>query len=65
VLRLLGRVRRIEALDPVEPDVAHEALDQVAHLTRVVHVPVGMGNHGDPTGVVDDLDRLLGRGPLP
>ena len=47
VLRLLLGVRRVDGLDAVEADVAAEALDQVAHLDRVLHVPVGMGDDGD------------------
>ena len=47
VLGLLGGVRRVEGLDPVEADVAHQALDQVAHLLGVLDVPVGVGDDGD------------------
>ena len=64
MLGLLGGVRRVEGLDPVEPDVADEALDQVANLLGVLHVPVGMGDDGDAAGVVDQLDGLLGGRPL-
>ena len=64
MLGLLGGVRRVEGLDPVEADVADQALDQVAHLLGVLDVPVGVGDDGDAAGVVDDLDRLLGGRPL-
>ena len=57
------RVRRVEALDPVELDIADEALHQVADLVGILNVPVGMGDHGDPAGVVDQLDGLLGGRP--
>ena len=57
-------MRRVEGLDPVEADVAHEALDQIADLVGVLDVPIGMGDDGDAAGVVDQLDRLLGARPL-
>ena len=60
---LLRGVRRVEGLDPVEADVADEALDQVANLVGILDVPVGMGDDGDPAGVVDQLDGLLGGRP--
>ena len=61
---LLGGVRRVEGLDPVEADVADEALDQVADLLGILDVPVGMGDDGDAAGLVDQLDGLLGGRPL-
>ena len=36
VLRLLLGVRRVEGLDPVEADVADEALDEVADLVGLL-----------------------------
>ena len=64
VLRLLLGVRRVEGLDPVEADVADEALDQVADLLGLGDVPVGMGDDGDAAGLVDQLDGLLGARPV-
>src|SRR6185369_16732338 len=37
---LICGVGRVEGLDPVEPDFPNEALDQVADLARILHVPV-------------------------
>ena len=64
VLGLRGRVWRIEGLDPVEADVADQALDQVADLLRVLDVPVGVGDDRDPARLVDQVDGLLGGRPL-
>ena len=49
---------------PVEADVAHEALDQVADLIGLRDVPVRMRDDGLAARVVDQLDGLLGARPL-
>src|SRR6478672_9930749 len=44
------RVRRVEGLDAVQPDVALEAGDQVPHLAGLGDVPVGMRDDGHAAG---------------
>ena len=62
MLGLLGRVRRVEGLDPVEPHVAHEALDQIAHLLGVLDVPVRVGDHGEFAARL--LDEIRAKAPI-
>src|SRR4051794_38449184 len=61
--RLRPRVWWVEGLDPVQADVADEALHQVADLRRLAHVPLGGRAAGPAAGRVDQLDGPLGAWP--
>ena len=55
LLGVCGRVEGLEAVGARAPRTRSRPV-------RVLDVPVGMGDHGDAAGVVDELDRLLGVG---
>ena len=59
-MRLLGGVGGIEGLEALEADVGVEARDEVAHLLRVLDVPVGMRDAATPPASWISSDRLLG-----
>jgi hypothetical protein len=59
--RLVDVVRGVERLDAVESE-AGEATDRLRHGREIVDTPERMRPHGDPAGLVHDLDRLGDRG---